>query len=610
MSAEYNPPLKTVGNLAVMYIASFALVVFFAITLQQIGAPVHYGATLMVSFLATTWLFAGFFAGTMRLSVFHRAHEAGAAPQVGQAVAAGLISSMVYLLLPGEFYQSGLDALAIYFGWMLGAVFLAILAAPTYASARTVTLTELLVNRDSSMAMRIMCLLAVVICSLLLALVQFQAIGRVGELLLGIPGPIVVSVSAAVICICILFGGLQSLSITRAMIYPVIAIAFLTPLVWLSAKLVGFPIPQFSFGAAALQPVSEIDAELLKAGFATAEEMFSMTSKGQQLDSFNFVALILCIAAAIAAMPHLVQHFGVLGGRAKARRSGVFAVLFLFIVISAAPAAAAFTKLELYSSLLGLQLFDLPINAEWLFEAGNISAASLVSLCGEHPRSLEQVISACGGSEEHILSVQDIGVELDMAMFAMATLGDLPMIVKMLLATGALAALWSTADGALFAAANTLSEDGYFKNFQTKSPLGIRLFIARITILTLTVLVAAGAVWMNGYGRFLFDCAFAIGASVLFPLLLMKSLKLPVTPTCQLAAMTGGMIVTIVLLLLTSVGMDMQFGTGDEFVASIPFLTDSLLPINSGFLGMMVAFTFLGAGSRRMKTKNYSTVSD
>ena len=566
---------------------------------EQIGASANFVAVLVFAFLIGTWVFVGLFAKTMRLTVFHEASRAGVPFHTGQALAAGLISSAVYILMAGEFYENGTDGLAWFSGWVLGTTLLSVLVAPAYASSKAITLPELFFGVDGHRLFRFVSLIIVVLCCFLLLLVQFHATAVISQEFFGIPGAVAIFAAATAISICMLTGGIQSLSIVRAMIYPVIAATFLLPLVWMSMNATGFPVPQLTFGVGALQPVAEIDAEMMEVGFALGEEIFSITSNGR-LDRFNFIALIFCLGAAIAAMPHLIQHFCVFDTRAKARRGGIWAVFFLFLVLSAVPATAAFAKLEFYTSLLGLPVSELAVESGWLFDAG---AGKLISLCGQPVERLQQVILACGGSPEFVLTTKDIEISAQLLPFAAAKFAHMPNLVITLLAAGALAALWSTADGLLLAAANTLSQDGYFRLFRPKSPLGVRLFMTRFLLVMIAVIAASLSVWTLPHSEFLFVTAFAISASSLFPALISKIWWKGTSSKQILVGMLVGLAVSMILLQLSAVGADFALMSGDELSITIPVLTDRLLPINSGFIGMLAAFAAIGFMKRSYKTK-------
>ncbi len=603
-----NSPLKLSGQLLGMYIASFALTIFFAATLQQIGAPEHYVAVLMIAFLIGTWVFAGLFAKTMRLTVFHEAERAGVPFYIGQAMAAGLISSAIYILLAGEFYKNGIDGLAWFSGWVLGATMLGVLVAPGYASSRAVTLPEMFFGRDENRLFRFASLVIVILSCFLLLLVQFHATAIISQQFLGIPGPIGVFAGVLAITICLLAGGIQSLSIARAMIYPVIAITFLLPLSWMSINATGLPVPQLAFGIGALQPVAEIDAEMMDAGFALGKEIFSITSDGR-LDGFNFLALIICLGAGISAMPHLVQHFGVFDTRAKARRGGIWAVFFLLLVLSAVPAAAAFAKLEFYTALLGLPVSELAVESAWLFGEGTANAGKLISICGQEVVELKQVIAACGGLPEYVLTARDITISSQLLPFAAVKFAHLPDLVMTIMAAGALAALWSTADGLLLATANTLSQDGYFRLFRPKSPLGVRLFMTRFLLVLIAIITALLAAWTAPSSEFLFTAAFAISAAALFPALISKIWWSGTSSTQLFFGMLAGFTVVVLLLFLTALGADFVPNSGDEFRLPIPLLTDRLMPINSGFIGMLVAFATIGILRQISGAKKVSVTS-
>lgn len=584
-----KPPLNSSASLTLMYAASFLLCIFFGALLKQIGTPGNYVNLMMFALIVGGYLFSGMFAKTMILPVFRNAERTGKAFYIGQSLAAGIISSGVFIFLAGDFYTTGTDALTLYSGLILGVALMTILFAAPINRSNNSTLPSLFNARGDSKSNGLFVLAIIIITSLLLLYVQLSAIGLVSEAFFGIPQNIAIMLAAFTIGFCLIMGGIQSLSIIRMIAYPVLIISFVVPIIWVAYKITGNPIPQLSFGAGALQAISEIDQEMISARFAEPDDIFNITNDGLNYDIFNHFSALLCIAFGTAAMPHLLQHFTTLPKATAARKTGVWGLGFSLIILTAIPAVAAFVKLDIYTSLLGLQLSELEQEAGWLF-ALNENGASVISICGIYITNASQAFSACGETTDYFISSKDIGLNRDMLLLSSGAINGLPDLMTTLLATGALLAIWSTADGLIFVSANALAEDGYRSLMRPKSPMGSRLFVSRVCLVLIIAISTYLVINIEVDPRFVFSACFAILAACLFPALICK---IWIKNLSQLEITTGiftGFIITSSMLWLSYFGLDFVATNGDEIIFNIPKLTNEVQPLSMGLIGMAVSF--------------------
>jgi len=126
-----KPPLNSSASLLLMYTASFLLCILFGVLLKQIGIPGDYINLIMFALIIGGYIFSGLFGKTMLLAVFQNAGRTGRPFFIGQSMAAGLISTSLFIFLAGDFYNTGTDALTVFSGFILGMALMAILfAAP------------------------------------------------------------------------------------------------------------------------------------------------------------------------------------------------------------------------------------------------------------------------------------------------------------------------------------------------------------------------------------------------------------------------------------------------------------------------------------------------
>lgn len=572
-----------------MYTASFLLCILFVVLLKQIGIPGDYINLIMFALIIGGYIFSGLFGKTMLLAVFQNAGRTGRPFFIGQSMAAGLISTSLFIFLAGDFYNTGTDALTIFSGFILGMALMAILFAAPVNRSQSPTLASLIAPKESSKFGRLFLLIIILITSMLLLHVQLSTIGLVSETYFNVSHEVAIFVSALAIGFCIILGGIQSLSIIRLMAYPILLIAFIAPLVWIAYQITGNPLPQFSFGVGALQAISEVDQELINAGLVDQSDVFDITREGLNYDTFNHFAALLCVAFGTAAMPHLLQHFRVLPKASSARKTSVWALGFLLILITAIPAVAAFVKLDIYTSLLGLQLAQLEQEASWLFEL-NKNGASIISICGNYLNTASQALSACNETADYFLSSNDININPDMLLLSSGALNGLPDLMTTLLATGALLAIWSTADGLILVCANAMTEDGYRALTRPKSPMGIRLFMSRFFIVVFILISSYLALSIELDARFAFAACFALLTASLFPALVCRIWLKHIRYNEVMIAIFLGFTLTATMLWLSYFGSDLIALNGNERIFSLPLMTEKIQPLSMGSLGMIVSF--------------------
>jgi len=593
-----KPVLKSSASVALMYVASFLLCVVFGAILVQIGTPGNYVNLIMLALLVGGYIFSGMFGKTMLLASFQSAERAGNAFYVGQAIATGVISSGIFVLLAGQFYNTGTDALTLFSGVILGLAIMTLLFSGDVNRTKAMTLAGIISSQGNSQPARLVILCIIVITSVLLIHVQLSAIGKISELYFDVPERIGILFAVFSIGFCLLMGGMRSLTLMRTIAYPIIAITFLLPVVWIAYKLTGNPIPQLSFGVGALQPIAEIDQEILNAGFVETEDIFNITSDAADYDFFNHIAALLCIALATAAMPHLLQHFKTLPRASKARSAGLWSMIFIAIIFTAIPAVAAFAKLDVYTTLLGLQLSELEQEASWVFGLSNPEGVALITLCNEYVTSTAQAVAACGQSADYFLSPDDIGMHTNYLLLASPALNELPELLTSMLAIGALFAIWTTADGLVLVAANAFSEDGYKGIFRNKAPTGSRLFVARIFIITILVL-STYLVFNNALDAELaFTACFALLAASLFPALVFAIWMKNIAQHHIIYGTVTSFLFVCISLYLTQFGYDMRMNSGDEIIFKIPMITDAVQPLGFGLLGALISLSITVAISK------------
>ncbi|MDJ0613053.1 MAG: hypothetical protein QNJ29_05210, partial [Rhizobiaceae bacterium] len=556
--------LTNLGSTSAMFLVSFLITLVFAVLLLQIGSPVFYISILLFIFVVSSYVFGGFVGGTMALDDFQYGNKSGQPRSVAMSIGSGIIASGIFVTLAGSFYSQGTDALATFWGWLLGIVLMTILFSAGMARSQSLTASQTIAEDIDSPSLRLLSALAVLCSGGLLAITQFAFLGQVGEQFLSIPSSAVMTAASIALGICLVFSGIQGVSVIRAASYPVILLIFLAPLIWVTINTSSVIIPQFAFGTGALQPVADINREVLDAGLATPDEVFDFATESAGLDAFNYLATLLCIGCAIAAMPHLLQHFKMIRTGREARKTGFQAFGLVFLFLSAIPAVAAFVQVDIYTSILGLQIGDLESDAGWVFDLSGAGALPLIKLCGALVATVEEAVSACGGSSEYFISIADITIDPELLTLSQGILHQLPELLTIVLAIGALLAIMTTLDGVVLSMGLCFENDGYLHLFRPKSPKNIRLFMSRVFLVAVLAALASIAVFLKPDPRLSFEFAMAITASTLFPMLLVRFWYPATSARVRLVSLLLSFVLCAFAIWGANFGPDMMTNTGDE----------------------------------------------
>ncbi|MEM7069168.1 MAG: hypothetical protein AAF478_09810 [Pseudomonadota bacterium] len=585
-----SSPFSAPTSLVTMFVACFVLIILFASILQQIGAPLIYISLMMMVYVVGLYLFSGLLTKTMRLNTYLSADKTTIPFFNGMAVASGVASGGMFILYAGYIYTNGTDFLVLYLGILIGIAFLTMFFSANIARSRSFTLAGMIFPERSPVSLSCLTIVIVVTCSALMLLAQVSLLALIVENFYQITHAFGAGLVIIVAALGLVMGGMQSLSIVRILAYPVIALALFIPIAWASYNLTGNPVPQLAFGEGAVSPVTEIDRELLTAQLVAEGEVFNQLKDNQQFNGFNFVAAILTVIFGFSVMPHLLQHFTTVQKGRQARKSGIWAFAMIALILTLFPAAAAFTKLDLYSTLLGLQVSELGNEASWIFALSGGGNIELIKICGELVSNTQEAVAVCSQNDVFFLSLSDISINTEMLMVSFALLNDLPALVTVILVTGALLAIFSTVDGLLLVVANTLTADFYQRIIRPKSPPGLRLFMSRFFLLLFAVLVLLAAPYIKLPPEQLFYMAVAIAAASLFPALLLRVWFENVSDIQIGWGMIVSFVGTTILLVMTITGPDLTFLSGDELILQIPRVTERLEPLSLGLLGAIAFF--------------------
>jgi cation/acetate symporter len=508
--------LANLGKVYGYYTGGFLAFVILLAILEQLGVPNKILGYLFVFFTLAVYAIIGVLSRTAQVSEYYVAGRSVPAFYNGMATGADWMSAASFVGMAGTLFLLGYDGLAWVLGWTGGYVLVSILIGPYLRKFGAYTVPDFLSFRYGGNFARALGVIVLVACSFTYVTAQIYGTGLIASRFLGMQFELAVFAGLVGILVCSMLGGMRAVTWTQVAQYIVLIIAYLTPIVILSTKIYGIPIPELTYGKA-IADITAREQEMLKTGLATAAALKPHISPFINYSPLNFFGIILCMMVGTASLPHILMRYFTTPSVRQARQSVAWSLLFIFLLYFSAPAYAAFSKLEVYTNIIGR---DLSAIRPWLFNWGELG---LIQVCGKNAANLDAVIAACKAIAGHpgVIRLQDFVINTDVIVLSTPEIAGLPYVIAGLVAAGGLAAALSTADGLLLAIANALSHDVYYKMIDPNAPTARRLIVARVLLLVVAVIAAATAATKPGDILAMVGWAFSLAMAGNFPALVM-----------------------------------------------------------------------------------------
>lgn len=591
--------LNNLGKIYGMYTGGFVGFVILLGILEQVGVPNRIIGYLFIFFTIAVYAGIGILSRTMQVSEYYVAGRQVPAVYNGMATAADWMSAASFIAMAGGLYGSGYSYLAFVVGWTGGYVLVAVLIAPFLRKFGAYTVPDFLGARYGGNFARTIGIIILFCCSFSYILGQITGTGIIASRFLGISFEVAVFVGLAGILVCSMLGGMRAVTWTQVAQYIVLIIAYLIPVVILSAQKTGVPIPQLMYGQV-LQEIQHLEAT--KPALAGAKPF--MATPADATEALNFFALILCLMVGTASLPHVLMRFFTTPSVKAARQSVGWALLFIFFLYFTAPAYASFAKLEVYQNVLGAgvatadavqQLFA---SSPWVRIYGDLGLVKLCGFTGDPTAGVlmtaDAVYQACQSQGLTELTHKAFSIQSDVVVIATPEIAGLPYVIAGLVAAGGLAAALSTADGLLLAIANALSHDVYYRMVDPTATTHKRLVVARVLLVVVAVAGALVATTRPGGILALVAWAFSLAAAGLFPALVMGVWWKRTTKEGAIAGMLAGFGVTLFYLVMTRYG-----GMGEWF--GVKNISAGLFGIPTAFIVTYVVSLMTPAPSKEMQ---------
>jgi cation/acetate symporter len=250
----------------------------------------------------------------------------------------------------------------------------------------------------------------------------------------------------------------------------------------------------------------------------------------------NFLALVFCLMAGTAALPHLLMRDYTTPSVDATRMSVCWALFFILLVYLTIPALAVLAKYDIYTSLVGSDFAKLPT---WISYWANVD-------------KVNPLISVVDVNGDGIVQLAEIAIDGDVLVLATPEIGGLPYVISGLVAAGGLAAALSTADGLLLAISNALSHDVYYKLVDPGASTQKRVTISKLLLLAVAFIAAYAASQKPADILSLVGAAFSLAASTLFPALVLGVFWKRANHVGAIAGMAAGFLMCVYYMLHTN----------------------------------------------------------
>ena len=451
----------------------------------------------------------------------------------GMATAADWMSAASFISMAGLIAFFGYGGSVFLMGWTGGYVLLALLLAPYLRKHGTFTVPEFISDRYYSKTARVVAVVCLIIASVTYVIGQMKGIGVAFSRFLEVDYDQGLMVGMAIVFIYAVMGGMKGITYTQIAQYVIMIIAYTIPAIYISFMLTGNPIPQIGLGS-----TMEDGSYLLdKLDQVVTDLGFKEYTTNKRLSLFNMFFYTLSLMIGTAGLPHVIMRFFTVPSVKAARSSAGWALVFIAVLYTTAPAVAAMARLNLMTTI------DQPTkenNLAYNERPSWFRNWEKTGLLKFEDKNGDGLIEYTGLDNNEMVKV-----DRDIMVLANPEIAGLPNWVIALVAAGGLAAALSTAAGFLLAISSSISHDLLKGVFRPDISEKDELRASRVAM--------AGSIAVAGYFGFnppdfaagTVALAFGLAASSLFPALMMGIFSKTMNKEGAIAGMLAGIGVTL-----------------------------------------------------------------
>lgn len=419
----------------------------------------------------------------------------------GAATAADWMSAASFISMAGIISFLGYDGSMYLMGWTGGFVLLALLLAPYLRKFGKYTVPDFVGDRYYSVWARLVAVVAAIFVSLTYVAGQMRGVGIVFSRFLQVDISTGVIIGMVIVAFFAVLGGMKGITWTQVAQYTVLIFAYLIPAIAIALILTGNPIPQLAFGFSDI--IDKLNQVQLDLGFAEYTQPFANKS---MLDVL-FITIALMVGT--AGLPHVIVRFYTVRSTRAARYSAGWALLFIAILYTTAPAVSAFARYNLIDSLHNKTVAEIQ-QLDWATKWEN------TGLLGFEDKNSDGRISLT--PEE---STSEITIDRDIIVLSTPEVANLAPWVIALVAAGGLAAALSTASGLLLVISSSIAHDVYFRIINPQASESQRVMVGRIMVGFAIAIAGYFGINPPGFVAEVVAFAFGLAAASFFPVIIL-----------------------------------------------------------------------------------------
>jgi cation/acetate symporter len=499
--------------------------------------------------------------------------------QNGMAIGADWMSAASFLSMAGLIAFLGYGGSVFLMGWTGGYVLLAMLLAPYMRKHGKFTVPEFIADRYYSKTARIVAVICLIIASLTYIIGQMKGVGVAFSRFLEVDYGLGLATGMAVVWFYAVLGGMKGITYTQIAQYVVMIFAYTIPAVFISFQLTGNPIPQLGLGStladgSGVYLLDKLDLVVTELGF----KEYTTDNMNGSLDMFAYT---MSLMIGTAGLPHVIMRFFTVPSVKAARASAGYALVFISLLYTVAPAVGAMARLNLISIIepTAGQHLEYAERPQWFKDWEKTGLLEFEDKNGDG-----KIQYSADKTTNEMVKVDN-----DIMVLANPAIANLPNWVIALVAAGGLAAALSTAAGLLLAISSSISHD-LMKGVLTPNLSEKNELLTGRIVMTLAILVS-GYLGLNppGFAAGTVALAFGLAASSIFPALMMGIFSKKMSGTAAIAGMCSGIGVTMLYVFQHK---------GIMFIPSTSFLGDmgpnwffGISPNAFGVVGALVNFS-------------------
>ena len=493
----------------------------------------------------------------------------------GMATAADWMSAASFISMAGIISFLGYGGSQYLMGWTGGYVLLALCLAPYLRKFGKFTVPDFIGERYYSSNARLIALICAIFVSFTYVVGQMKGVGVAFSRFLEISYDSGVIIGIAIVFFYAVLGGMKGITYTQVAQYCVLIFAFTVPAIYISLQATGNPIPQVGFGSKTLDGVYLLE-KLNQLSVDLGFEKYTDINRTTLINVFFITAALMF---GTAGLPHVIVRFFTVPKVRDARISAGWALLFISLLYTTAPAVAAFAKVNLINTVSNARYADVP---EWFKNWEN------TGLLQFDDKNQDGVIQYVADPQ-----INELSIDRDIMVLANPEIANLPAWVVGLIVAGGLAAALSTAAGLLLVISTSISHDLLKKNLNPKISEKGELWAARIAIAV--AVVAAGLAGLNppGFVAEVVALAFGLAASSFFPAIILGIFDKRMNKEGAISGMIVGILFTAIYIFYFKPQLGGP-GTPDNYLFGIS-------PEGIGTIGMFINFIIAIVVSRLTK---------